>query len=160
MFRDISWTFQEIYRFQEKKCLDNLFSSSEFRTFWNSSNSINSPGQTDVTNCVTTLLFWLFWWHSLISLPTRNGMLSIESQCIFFYSYPKLAHTIFLSRYNAHMFALLISKVTRKMMSLYLAKNRKLKIFLVQIKWNSWVLSPFPVPRVGYKRSDGLAPTK
>ena len=51
--------------------------------------------------------------------PYAKGTLSIESQCIFLKSYPKLSNLHKITFYNAHMFALLISKVTRKMM-LYL----------------------------------------
>ena len=40
------------------------------------------------------------------------------------------------------MFALLISKVTRKI-KLYLAKNRKLKMFPVQIQWEFANAVPF-----------------
>ena len=39
-------------------------------------------------------------------------------------------------------------QVTRKM-TLYFSKNRKLKIFPVQIQWESASTFPFPVPRMG-----------
>ena len=68
------------------------------------------------TFCVTICdrLFWLFRWRSQIP-PYAKRTLSIDSQCKNYWKLSKTFksswnHTIY-SGYNAHMFALLISKL-------------------------------------------------
>ena len=63
-----------------------------------------------------------------------------------------------VSRYIAHMFALLISKLQEKSSCIW-PKIANLKCSLYKSNENLRVLSPFPVPRWG-KHSGGIAPDR
>ena len=68
----------------------------------------HSPGRTDVTNCVTTLLFWLFRWHSLISLPTGRGRCPYVKFCESYpKSWPKLSNLHEITQFFLDIFLML-----------------------------------------------------
>ena len=120
---------------------------------------IYSPDRTGVTNCVTTLLFWLFRWHSLISLPTRRGRCPLKVNVKFCESYPKLSNLHEITQFSLDIMLTCLHFWSVSLQEKWCCVWPKIATWKCSLyKWEFMSTVPFPMSPVGKRqRSDGIA---